>query len=573
MAASWWPWRRPAEVQRAPGPGRAGTGEPATIYARALLKRAEITEQYFTEQEISMNSERKPGGRPFGRIELVMPYDGYRYFTRAAKGDVDRQATAYSQHRDTAVVGHLLLKGYSATDLRQRLDLAGDLYGPIAIEVPVRDGELDHLHQFSADQQTGMTVYDFEPDDPVVMPAGLDIELFDPDSLDLLPADLSSFDLETDRARRDVSDAIAEIARHVGFREELFLRIVVHLSLPVHADAGRPRPRVARVAIKWPTITSMETLKLRVGDARPGRRVSELTEMPIRYNPVEGCIEWADVPMYDVAELANLDEEADQPEDEAEAAENGEAEQVADAADSAADEAGEPGEDEDSDENHGRMRHYQSAVMLLSIGHPGELYKQPTLEAVADLEVSGYLMSGMAARLYDANGYYRKSPLKLTTKICASAELRLDDAFARRDRSPSQDLFFDEIIPDEMRIADIKTALEDRGFAVRKVWPQHDGPHHDKDENTVSWLHVAHRKVGPDDMVLWTLAVGQRRRTRRETIMHGGGITHSTSLPSGELRVVVRGSLPGDSEGRLTHEMNMLHEALRERYGRARQRR
>jgi hypothetical protein len=55
--------------------------------------------------------------------------------------------------------------------------------------------------------------------------------------------------------------------------------------------------------------------------------------------------------------------------------------------------------------------------------------------------------------------------------------------------------------------------------------------------------------------------------------MHGGGITHSTSLPSGELRVVIRGSLPGDSEGRLTHEMNMLHEALRERYGRARQRR
>lgn len=572
MAASWRPWRRPAEVQRAPGPGRAGTGEPATIYARALLKRAEITEQYFTEQEISMNSERKPGGRPFGRIELVMPYDGHKYFTRAAKGDVNQHVTAYSQHRNTAVIGHLLIKGYSATDLRQRLDLGDDLYGPVAIEVPVPDGDPDHLDQLSADQHAGTTVYDFEPDDPVVMPAGLDIELFDPDSLDLLPADLSSFDLDTDKARRDVSDAIAEIARHVGFREELFLRIVVHLSLPAHADARRPRPRVARVAIKWPTITSLETLKLRVGDPRPvRRRVSELTEEPIRYNPVEGCIEWADVPMYDVAEeLAKLDEQAGQPGDEEG---NGRPEQAEDAEDTEKDEAEEPSEDEESDENNGQVRHYQSAVMLLSIRHPGELYKQPTLDAVADLEVPGYLMSGMAARLYDANGFYRKSPLKLTTKICASAELRLDDAFARRDRSPSQDLFFDEIIPDEMRIADIKTALEDRGFAVRKVWPQHDGPHYDKDENTVSWLHVAHRKVGPDDMVLWTLAVGKRLRTRRETVMHGGGVTHSTSLPSGELRVVVRGSLPGDSEGRLTHEMNMLHEALRERYGRARQRR
>jgi hypothetical protein len=219
------------------------------------------------------------------------------------------------------------------------------------------------------------------------------------------------------------------------------------------------------------------------------------------------------------------------------------------------------------------MRHYQSATMLLSIGHPGELYKQAVIEAAAEVRVSGYLMSGMTARVYDATGYFRKAPLRLTTKIHAGAELRLDDAFARRDRSPGQYLFFDEIIPDEMRITDIRTALEDRGFAVRKVWPQGDGPQHDEVTNTDSWLHVAHRKVGPDDMVLWVLAVGKRLRTRRETIVHGGGVTHTTSLPSGELRVVIRGSLPGDSEGRLTHEMNTLHEALRERYGRARQRR
>jgi hypothetical protein len=543
-----------------------------------LPKRADITEQYFTEQEISMNSERKPGRRPSGQIEFVMPYDGYKYFTRTAKGDVGQQATAHSQDRGIAVIGHLLLKDYNATDLRQRLDLGGDLYGPIAIEVPVSNGEPDHLDHLSADQQAGMMVCDFEPDDPAIMPTELDIELFDPDSLDLLPADLSSFDLETDKARGDVSGAIEEIARHVSFREELFLRIVVHLSLPAHADSGRPRPRVARVAIKWPTITSLETLKLLVGPARPGRfRLSKFTEMPIRYNPVQGCIEWDDVPMYNVAEgLAKLDEEPAQPEEEAEQGgqENDKALQATNAEDIEEDEVEEVWEDEESDGNNGRIHHYQSAVMLLSIGHPGELYKQPTLEAVADLEVSGYLMSGMTARLYDANGYFRKSPLKLTTKIRASAELRLDDAFARRDRSPSQDLFFDEVIPDDMRIADIKTALEDRGFSVRKVvWPQSDGSHDDKDKNIDSWLHVAHRKAGPVDMVLWILAVGQWLRTRRETTMHGGGITHSTSLPSGELRVVIRGSLPGDSEGRLTHEMNMLHEALRERYGRARQRR
>ena len=147
----------------------------------------------------------------------------------------------------------------------------------------------------------------------------------------------------------------------------------------------------------------------------------------------------------------------------------------------------------------------------------------------------------------------------------------LDDAFAKRDRSPGHYLFFDEIIPDEMRITDITTALEDRGFAVRKVWPIGDGPYEDDDEPLI-WLHVAHRKVGPDDMILWIRTTGRRFVTERKTVMPGG-VTHRTELPSGELGIVIRGSLPRDSEGQLTREMNVLHGMLRERYGRARQRR
>jgi hypothetical protein len=213
--------------------------------------------------------------------------------------------------------------------------------------------------------------------------------------------------------------------------------------------------------------------------------------------------------------------------------------------------------------------------MLLSIRHPGELYKQDDLDVTAEVRVPDYLMSGMTARVYDATGYFLREPLALTTKIHARAKLKLDDAFAMRDRSPSQHLFFDEIIPDEIRITDIRTALEDRGFAVEKVWSQDDESRDEEDEgtDTDSWLLVAHRKVGPDDMILWVLAEGTHSGTDRNRVMPGGGVMHKTWLPSGEMRIVIRGSLPGDGDGRLTHEINVLHGMLWERYARLRQQR
>ena len=270
------------------------------------------------------------------------------------------------------------------------------------------------------------------------------------------------------------------------------------------------------------------------------------SEKAVRYNPVcrgaerpdipgRGCIEWENVTMVAVDSDGKPDEET--------------------------------GESSDS-----KTRHYQSVPMLLSIEHPGELYKQDILSATAEVRIPGYLMSGMTARVYDASGYFRPEPLKLTSKINVTAELTLDDAFARRDFSPTHHLFFDEIIPDEMRIADIRTALEDRGFEVIKIWPRHEGAHVNQAGNVVSWLHVAHRKVGPDDMVLWVFAQGQHFETERETVVHGGGITHKTKLQSGELKIFIRGSLPRDSR-ELTHEMNTLQRTLREQYDRVRQRR
>lgn len=591
MAAPWKGWRRRRATggdPQAPTPGPADGADSAVIYARAVLKRAEITEEYSYAQVISASPRTTQDRRPVGRIEFVMPYDGCAYFTRAARDDVAYQ-TSYGAQPGSAVIGHLLLNDHSRTDLEERLGL-DDRYGSIPIEVPLPpiEGAAGELAPLTADQLIGVSTYEFEPDPPVVIPVQLDIELFDPDSLNLPPTDLRVFHLETDAARQRVTDGIAKVAQHVSFRDDLILQIVVHLSVPAHAALDEP-PRVARLAIEWPTITSLRTLDLRLGESRyrDGRLADAADTPPVRYNPGRGCIEWDNVPMYDVeSEPEKPDETSGQHKDSERAAEEEDDAETKDNAEAADQKAGQgkdgnkPEEKEaeglsDEDQPDGDvLRRYASVPMLLSISHPGELYKQPVLKAVAEVQVPGYLMSGMTARVYDATGYICKQPLTLTTRIHAAVQLTPDDEFAKRDRSPSQRLFFDDILPDEMRLIDIKTALEDRGFEVRKVWPDDpDRPQHSSADGTASWLQVAHRKVGPDDMVLWVFTEGRQFATERQTVIQGGGVTHTTSLPSGELRVLVIGSLPGDREGRLTHEMNVLHETLRERYGRVRQRR
>jgi len=593
--APWRRWRRKsAAVSPAQAPWQAlwqaGDSEPGEIYARALLKRAEITEQYSVEQEISLNSSAKPGKSPAGRIELAMPYDGHKYFTRAAKADVAHQVASHPGLGGSAVIGHLLLKDYPPIHLGDRVD-PGGRYSSIAIKVPT-PGDLDQL---SADQWICTTTYDFQPDEAGVIPARLEIDLFDPDSLDLLPADLRVFDLDTDEARQGINDGIAKIVRHVSFKDELVLQIVVHASLPVHAGLARPRPRVARVAIRWPTITSLDSLQLAIPTERPRLGIPlKLHPAPFQYNPVSGCVEWGDVLMYPTDEKVEAPDKkpgetgrGERPETDEKLRENekiGEIEEPGEIGVAGDGEKPKENKQDNEPENAGEeedgtgtgiMRRYRSMPMLLSIRHPGELYKQDDLEATAVVRVPGYLISGMTARVYDATGYFLKEPLTLTTRIHAHARLKLDDAFAMRDRSPSQHLFFDEIVPDGIRITDIRTALEDRGFAVEQVWPQDDESHNGEEEEAKSdsWLLVAHRKMGPDDMVLWVLAEGTHSGTDRDRVIPGGGVTHKTWLPSGELKIVIRGSLPGDRDGRLTQEINVLHGMLWERYARLRQQR
>jgi hypothetical protein len=516
-------------------PARNGTN----IFARALLKRAEIIEEYFVQQEISENSSTRHGERPAGRIELELPYDGHKWFTRDAQNDVALGLAAHPESDGGAVIGHLLLRNYAKTSLRDSLHLSGQ-HASVPIEVPVRvdPSEGDQLTHLGADRQTCITRYEFDPGVPDLIPSGLEIQLLDPDSFDLPSLPLRSEDgrtagdvieqvLPTSAGRRYINAILESIRKQASFREGLTLLIVVQLALPVEeGDARDLVPEVSRVTISWPTITFLRTMQLHLilTDKQAG---GELEERTVRYNPADRCIEWDKVPMIEVPSATGSS----------------------------------------------KVRQFRSAPMLLSIRQPASLYAQRDLCARAEIEIPQYLLSGLDARVYDATGYIRqKPPVTLNTKVFSAATLILDDAFARREFSPNQHLVFDEIIPDKARVTDIMTTLRDRGFDVRQAWPEGSQPFYDEKLATSSWLLIAHRQEGPDDMVLWILVEGRDFGTERSTVIPGGEVSYVTSLPSGELRVFIRGTLERDSN-ELTREINALQSRLREQFGRVRQRR
>jgi hypothetical protein len=484
--------------------------DDARVYARAKPRRAEITEDYYVVQELSKNRSTRWEKEPTGQIEITVPYDGFKYFTRAACQDVAVGDTGVAEaDKRTATVGHLLLSDYEKTDLRGGLNLH-DRIGAVPVDVPFPNG--DDLDELIADTQTCIIKHDYQPQPAEIFPVQLSIDVYDPDSLDL-PAD-NLLDLSEVQVR----DVVKQIKRQVNFKNKLLLSVQVSLNLPVKKGQTPHLPRIKRVAIGWPTITSLQTIGLIVVG---GPTESADRKIPVRYNPVDRCLEWEFQ-----RENPSMYLEKRTP-----------------------------------DNNEAGMVRYQSGLMLLSIDQPGELYQKDELEVHAEVEAPGYLLSGLEARLYDATGYKQHPQPNPTTHIHANARLMLSDAFAKRTFSPCQHLFFDEIVPSNDRIDDILTVLHDAAFRDAKpVWTDHG----DK-SGTRTWLLTASRRQGADPMELWILVEGRQFTVERLTRMDDLG--YRAQVDTGALQLYIRGTLARD-HAELARTMNALQQTLRERFAR-----
>jgi hypothetical protein len=513
-------------VMHASAPLRNRTGEP--IRARAWLESACIEEQYGYRQEISLNADVSETGEPSGLIKLVLPYDGDKYFTRQAHHDVDDARRDGAGPADEAVIGFLAITDYEKTDLEGPLGLLNN-YGSVPVTMrlptPPDPGETDQL---LTDSSACVISQEYCPEALRIVPVHIDMELDDPDTAEPSRALGRSgrdgiSDVEARRAAR-VSVIEKSPERQLDFGPSLWLRVTVRLHVPRVQAAGIDA-KVSKVFMSWPTHTSLTSLALHA-DGHP----------QLRYNPEQehegrqGGLEWSGVPM-------TLAEE-----EEAESTYASDDSEV------------ESGDRDTKDQ----VITLSSGEMTLSISNPGDLYKQEELTGRIEVTVNR-LLSGMNARLYDATGKPCRSHrpgLRLKSTVTAEFSLPLYDAFARRTMSPYQWLYFDEVIPGEMRIDDIVVALRNRGFTVRVA----------SDPDPENCSIIAHRVHGPDRLQLALYVKGEKYKARRDRSV-AGGVTYRTFVDSGELRLYVYGSLRADAKP-VVQEINALRRALRERFDR-----
>ncbi|MFJ7218660.1 hypothetical protein [Amycolatopsis sp. NPDC098790] len=482
------------------GQRRTSSAPGDDIFARALPETVKVTERYHYKQEISRNASILPSKEPDGEIEIVVPFDGADHFTRQACDDV----TTALRSRDSvessdALIGHVLFDEHQKTDLGRRLSL-DDTYGALPIRVPVSgEGSAGGPAELSGDRHACVIHHEYapSPDTLELMPIDVHAELLDPDTVE----ELGPMP-ETSVTGMDLS----KLSLQPNFQSYLLLTIKVRVVLPWKHKENRPRPQpvIDRISIDWPTITSLHALTL----ALPRKN-----DVPITYNPVERSIEWRTVPL----KLAQQDKE---------------------------------------------NLVFESARMALLIQQPGELYQEDKLNGQVEVKIPAHLLSGARTRLFDGSG--RKTDQVKHEEVSwvkSGFQLILDDAFARRQLTPHQHLYFDEVIPEDARIGDIFNALRAKGFEVV------DNVKISDTEEKSQWVLKATHAEGPDKMVLTLYVEGTRHETERQ--VRRGGQTNKTTFRSGELRLFMYGTLPRTSEP-VTREMNALHAAIRHRFAQTR---
>jgi hypothetical protein len=565
------------------------------VYARARPEKIKFTERYYYTQEISRNSTTKSGQEPEGKIEVVVPYDGYKYFTRHAGNDVELQLgeDPLPDHVD-AQIGHLLLADYGRTDLGQSLDL-DDRWGSVPLCVPVVSSEIDRAEQLHEDRHSCKITYEYVPTQPEVIALGLIIETSD---------DIINEMSDEKDAHLSDRDRINKRFGQLNQRRPLHLLIQARLTISdkcVPADGKYPT--IKRIGLNWPTITSVHALKLHVEDLDPKPADTLI------YNPEQGRLEWTNIPLKSEAE-----------------------EKAAES----------------------NLRTYRSPLMRLQIEQPGELYKQNKLTGLVELEIPGSLLSGLKVHVADANGRVLMKPqeipgtqaasdstggasqaqakpqpdtqaasdgvgstvqaqakpqpdtqaasdgaggasqaqakplldiqaasdgaggasqaqakplLELSTVITSDFRLLLDDIFMLCPQALYQRLHFDDIIPEVLRIADIRAALIDRGF---QITDEHSLGDNDND-NDLQHLMSAKCTEGPVELWLGVYIWGKRYQAEREAQVPGG-MTFISTFESGEIEIYMRGAMEGNSR-RLTQQMNAVQQALRDRFAYLRARR
>lgn len=474
-------------------------------FARATPKRVTIEEAYAYRQGAQgplRDGQLHPETPPHGHLQIEVPFDGYKYVHAETVADGNRHRLN-GPPADRLTIGHLLLRHADRTDLAESIRLKRYGGHEACFVTPLRlPADLPNEVAAMTHHDHGATAEaSYEPVEPAVFP--LRVEL---DANDVLSA----------------PDTLST-AERTHFNAILRLHLKVHLHVPARGaaraqgeSASTPCRATTRLRIAWPTATSPKKIHPPApyppaSAKRSGRGAFPAIE-DLRYNPSSRNIEWTST------DRLSVRREGDEPVIK-------------------------------------KTVHY-----VVDVRQPGELAAMEQLHGSVEVDVSNCVLSGLTPALLDARGNPADIDTERTTHLSCSFTFSLDDVFNERDLEPYYKLHFDDVIPDDNRIRDLKHVLKEQGFeeqsskAVRKKWTITGWEDYD-----IKNLYQFDRRVGPDTMTLLILVVGRIHRTELKTEMEGE--TYRSERESGEMEIHLFGKLPRNDQS-LIREMNRVHEVL-----------
>ena len=478
---------------------------PEIVYARARPRELKITETYTYKHELARQPGQSELNKPEGKIEITIPYDGYHSFHRHAFLDVKKQAKQRRLKAGplNACIGHLAFTNYKKIDLSPVKEFIPQ-FDTLPLNIQARGKVFKHLEQLCEDQYSAVLKFEYLPASPEVNPVELRFQLLDEDLISVAANGQSPQNLKM------IAD---KISRQVHFLPFLLLEIEVRLNLP-HKLPADSKPKITQFALKWPIIPSPDSFELKIN---PKSEFVEnysigphfLRDEPIRYNPVNASLEWKNV-AFNASEVRTKS----------------------------------------------GFETYTSEKIYLEIKQPEVFFEKETLSGQLKIEIPGYLLSNLQTRLFNARGKLTRTPTPaLKTELKLDFTLNLGDIFAHRKFTPYYQFQFDEIVLDEMRVANIHSTLSDRGFQINQ-----EKKLESNDTNHTQYIILASRIEGPHTFDLWIVLDGEPIETERKAEIKGG-TDYKSKFDSGRMKVYVRGQAKTDYR-LLWREINTVQTVL-----------
>lgn len=467
-------------------------------------KLVAVEEAYVFTQEISAKPDYREEGTPAGKIKIEIPYDDPAYFPEETHKRIKKNIKKmYIKGRKVFMnMGKMCLPDNDKTKPDSNNGKAVS-YKDVPLNILVAQNGDELYKNFKEDHWKTVLEHEYTPNSLNYEPAKVDIQFTDED-LFFIESDLNSVD--------EMKSLAKDITEQVKLQPFLIIKFRVSLQLPKKLP-GNNRPVIKSFSLKWPNLIPNNAIKLHLSNREERKFRSDFRHKPIACNPQARCLEWANVLFRFTQNIPN----------------------------------------------RGYVT-YESEVMYLEVTQLAAFHELKSLEGEIKIDVPGVVLSNLTTWFTKAKGDIPQPPEeKMESKITLNFILKIRDEIRRRLFFPFQQFQFDEVMPEEMRITNIREAIMDRGFRIvadKKI----------NSDIAFPFQHLLHavRPEGQKSIHLWVYAEGKPVVTKRKSFIEGGK-NFTSNYKSGTLKICFRGVSENDCE-LLLNEMNAIQKLLHECY-------